>query len=122
VGEDLLEGLAAKGHFGDVFAARVAERAAELRAQADPPGPYLHVRVSLRTPGGLEASLDYDAEDAAGGLEHQKLVALRLTPSADGINARDTLRLKRLLECGAPSLGYAWGLVVKADKDAEEDA
>jgi hypothetical protein len=122
VGEDLLEGLAAKGHFGDVFAARVAERAAELRAQADPPGPYLAVRVSLRTPGGLYAELDYSAEEASAGIESLKLGALRLTPSAEhGIDALDAVRLKRLLECGPPRLDYQWGLVVQ-DHKPEDDA
>jgi hypothetical protein len=120
VGEDLLEGLAAKGRFGDVFAERVQARKAELEA-TDPPGPYLNVRVSLRTPGGLYAELDYHAEDAAAGIEHLTLAAMRLTPGEAGICGEDVRRLKRLLECGAPSLGYQWGLVVQAPKP-EEDA
>jgi hypothetical protein len=121
VGEDLLEGLAAKGHFGDVFAARVAERAAELRAQADPPGPYLNVRVSLRTPHGLVAELDYAAEDPAAGMEHLTLGAMRLVPPEGGLGAKDVDRLKRLLECEAPKLGYRWGLVTQEYKPAEDE-
>jgi hypothetical protein len=85
----------------------------------DPDGPYLHVRVAARTPGGLEATFDFDAEDAAAGVATLKLVGVHLAPgSAQDVTSDEAGRLEKLLNVArrvyALSIADEWAQAVKA--------
>ena len=71
------------------------EMVADLTGK-EPEGPYLHVRVAVRTPGGMEASFDYDAVDAADGQAALTLVGVHLDPQRD-VEAGEARRLEKLL-------------------------
>ena len=60
--------------------------------------PYLRVAVSVRTPGGLRAAFEYEAEDAASGDPTLRLAGVHMDPT-EHTTEDEARRLERLLRC-----------------------
>lgn len=104
----------------------VASREAAIERALAPEGPYLHVRVAARTPGGLEATFDFDAEDAADGVSTLKLVGVHLAPgSAQDVTSDEAGRLEKLLAVArrvyALSIADEWAQAVRISKPEASD-
>jgi hypothetical protein len=101
---------------------REAFDAGHAATSTDDEGPYLTVRVALRTPGGMVVHMDYDAEDAAAGETLLELRGFNVVPGPGGIGADDVARLKHVLAATRPTLDtYSLGRAVAEPKDDEGD-